>query len=714
MNTASPDTIQISATWRSVRRALPVLLLMGIGAGAITYGVLVRVPPQYISKAQIQVVAATAEGSPGVSRDSRNTRHDRVAINAHVRAILSADLAAEVIEQEQLAVNPEFNAALGSSALLGRMKSALGLATHRSAKPRQARVLEAYYKRLSVDAPEEGRVISISFTSSDPQLAANVSNRLAQDYIAFLRQRAASQSTLLKQSLQRKIAKLTREVAEAEVAVERFRGLAAIFSRGSNEPGSHQEQLNELKQELSKAQAVHTAAAARVEDARELVAVGSADALPEVQKSPLIKNLMQQRVSVEKRISELTATLLPEHPRMRQLRAELKGLKRQTTREVKKILARIEKKATIAARRVDEVQDRFDQMRSYPNGLGKDTVQVRQYEGVAQSKRAELESLEKQLKAGGVRNDSGTIPIAAKIVMRAQPSTTPIWPKKLANSALVAFSILLIGFAFVVIKALFMAASPRQDKSARLASPEHSAGPLLINVEDVPPASLGSSEIPLVFDTVPALADHLRGRAPRAGGFRTLLTCETDELDPANEAVELVKELTVSGAEVMLVDWCLDGCGITQKIGASSQPGLSDVLQGQAKFDDVVVRVPGSCVHLIPCGGAEMNAAALLDPSQVNLALDALDTAYDHIVVAGKHAAARDLFEAIEGRFDAGVMVTEGRRHAGVFPDPPGTFLDFEVIDIDLFRLKRTIGQKLAQERIARVTGRGAVETQAS
>jgi succinoglycan biosynthesis transport protein ExoP len=718
MNTAPPDNIEVPTTWRNVRRALPLLLLVGIGAGAITFGILSRAQPQYTSEAQIQVVAATTEGTRGSPPDGLGTQHDRATIDAHVRAIKSSDLAAEVIEQEFLADNPEFNNALDLTAVLGRMKSTLGLAGPLSRKPQQARVLDAYYKRLSVYAPEKGGVISIRFASTDPQLAANVCNRLAETYIALLRRRVETQTTLLQQDLQRKIATLTREVSEAEVAVERFRGLAAIFSRAPDNTGSNAKQLDELRQELSVAQAVRTAAAARIEDAREMVALGNSDVLPEVQKSPLIQNLNHQQVRVEKRISELTATLLPEHPRMRQLRAELKGLKRQTTREVKKALAGIEKKAMIAGHRVEEVQNRLDEMRSHLNGSGDDAVPVRQYEEVAESKRAELERLEKRFEVSRARNGSRPIPLVAAITLPAQPSSNPSWAKILPNSALVAIAVLLIGLVLAAAKARLTAsrsaARARKEASACAAHPENSVGSLLINVEAMRRTPGGSPEIPVVFNAVPGLADKLRQRAPAAGGFRTLLTGETDQLDPANEAIELLKELSASGAEVMLVDWCLDGRGVAEKIGAPSKPGLSEVLQGQAKFDDVVVRMPGSGVHLIPCGGSAALAAALLDPEQVNLALDALDTAYDHIVVVGKHAAAQDLFEAIQGRFDAGVIVTEGRRRAGVFPDPPGTFLGFEVIDIDLFRLERSLGEQLAQERIARFTGRSGVEARAT
>ncbi len=204
MNTSSPDNIEISTTWRSVLQALPLLLLVGIGAGAITFGILLRAQPQYASEAQIQVVAATTEGTRTSSSDGWGTQRDRAAIDAHVRAIMSRDLAAEVIEREFLADNPEFNEALDLAAVLGRMKSTLGLAGPLRRKPQQVRVLEAYYKRLSVYAPEKGGVISIGFTSTDPQLATNVSKRLAETYVALLRQRAESQRTLLQQDLQRK------------------------------------------------------------------------------------------------------------------------------------------------------------------------------------------------------------------------------------------------------------------------------------------------------------------------------------------------------------------------------------------------------------------------------------------------------------------------------------------------------------------------------
>ena len=179
---------------------------------------------------------------------------------------------------------------------------------------------------------------------------------------------------------------------------------------------------------------------------------------------------------------------------------------------------------------------------------------------------------------------------------------------------------------------------------------------------------------------------------------------------PRSEAIELVKAMAGAGADVMLVDWSPEGHGIAEQMGADPHAGLNELLQGRAKFEDVVTRVPASGAHFIPAGTAVLDRDTLLDPDQLNLTLDALDTAYDHIVVVARNDVARALFEAILGRFDAGIIVSEPVRRSTA-ADMPGSFLGFEVADIELFRLERPKSNQLARERLARFAGRGPLES---
>jgi uncharacterized protein involved in exopolysaccharide biosynthesis len=603
----------------------------------------------------------------------------------------------EVIAQEHLASNPEFNPALKPPSKLDRIINALDVGD-RNEESEQDRLLKAFFKRLEVYSPKESRVIGIRFTSSDPKLAAAVANRMAETYRTLLANRTLNAADAAQEALQPKIDKLVSEVAEAEAAVEHFRAQASLFKAGPANTGLNQQQLGDINAELTKAQAARSEADARAQSVREMVRAGNAEALPDVQRSPLIQNLVQQRVRVQRQLAELSATLLPAHPRMRQLRADLEGLERQIKSEVSKIVEGIEKSASIAASREAATRQSLEAMKRQVVGTGDDEVKLRQLEAVAKSKRAELDRLQARFEANRANADRRAVPIEAQIVSLARPTSVPSFPKPLPYSILIALATLLFGIAVVVTRALFTAAR------AVPADMHAAAGDASIAGRFAPPVPQVAGVH--IVQSVPDLAHELMVHPADIGGFRTLMTGASNQVDIGDDAVDLVKAMAEAGADVMLIDWSPEGNGIAERMGAEPRAGLNELLQGQAKFEDVVTRIPASGAHFIPAGTAVLDRDTLLDPDQLNLTLDALDTAYDHIVVVARHDVARAMFEAILGRFDAGIIVSEPKRR-GITTDAPGTFLGFQVADIELFRLERSKSSQLARDRLARVVARG-------
>ncbi len=714
MNAASPDDIDITAIWRALRASLPKLLIASLVIGGIAFATLSMIVPRYTSEAQLQVVPPERDGAPGdrgsTSSDAVAARLDKEAINTHLRALMSPDLASKIIAEEGLANKPEFNSALQRPTLLSRIRNALNFSQGNESE--QDRVLQAYFDRLNVYSPKESRFIGIQFSSEDPKLAAKVANRIAETYRTSLATRTVAGTDEVQKALQPKIDKLEKEVGEAEAAVDRFRGKANIFKGGPNDTGLNQQQLAELTAELSRAQAARNEADARAQSVRDMVSAGNTEALPDVQKSPLIQNLVQQRVRLERQLSELSATLLPGHPRMRQIRADLAGLQRQIKTEVGKIVEGIEKNASVAALREAAVKKNIEDLKASVVGSSDNQVKLRQLEAVAKSKRAELARLQARYEANRARADSRVIPLDADIVTNARPSSVPTFPKRLPYAALVAVAVLLFGIAIVATKALFTAARASKTSWSPAAAGLVRTGPQAPS-PTAPSAAKSVGSVSTV-DSVAELADGLLTRPPDIGGFRTLITGESDGIEAGTEGVELARALADAGADVILVDWSLDGHGVAEAIGVRSSPGFAELLLGEAKFEDVVSRVPRSNAQVIAAGGGVADPDELLDPDQLNLALDALDTAYDHIIVVGKTRAARALFEAIQGRFDAGVIVADGKRRASKMPDVPGTFLGFEVTDIELFRLERPASARLAAERLARLTAKGGAEARSA
>lgn len=734
-NNASPDDIDITSIWGALRRSGKSLILACVLAGGLTYAVLSTMAPQYMSEAQLTVATKNASNPFTASKDgarsseSINVLVDPAAVNTHVRALKSPELAQRVADELKLATMPEFNSALGPADRFDSILRTVGLSGPRPGESEQDRVLNNFYKRLEVYAAKESRFIGVRFSSADSALTAEVANQLANAYRNSLAEKTVDEIDEVQKVLEEKIERLSKEVSEAQVSVERFKGENDLFNSGQGKIGLPEQQLGELTAELTRAQAARSEIEARARSARELMKAGTADALPDAQKSPLIQALVQQRVKLEREISELSASLLPAHPRMRQLNADLDGLKKQLQAEISKLVESLEKEAKVAALREESISKSLSEIKSEETKRSGGKVELRRLEDIAKSKQNELERSLKDLEEAKLKTRTRVIPVEVNILSKAMPSSVPVFPKKGPITALVAFATLLFGTAWVVTRALLRGARPstgashpmRQASDDELAinsqargwssdvnpksaanklphrSPDYNADPHAYQAQH---DNADAAEVA----SVPRLARCIRTNASHSGGIRTLITGSINTLDPSIEGLALADELARDGLETIVIDWSRDETGFSRRIGLDLIPGFNDLARGNASFEDVIRSLPDSNVHIVSCG-TSLDGRTIeqsLDPEKLNLLLDALDEAYNQIIVVAKSADARALFEAIQGRFDVGVTVNSGPRTIGVLQEPPGTFLGFEVADIQLVRFNRTGETSAAKPRAQR------------
>jgi tyrosine-protein kinase Etk/Wzc len=194
------------------------------------------------------------------------------------------------------------------------------------------------------------------------------------------------------------------------------------------------------------------------------------------------------------------------------------------------------------------------------------------------------------------------------------------------------------------------------------------------------------------FITVPSIdaaATLLLLRSQLQRGFRILVANEAPGGGAAAETAELARLIAEAGRRAVIVCWSLEGSDLPAP-GARSQGGLNDLILGTISFEDAIERLDGSSVDRISAGSTVRDKSAALEPDRLNIIFDTLDDAYDIIVVTARHEEARDLFAALEGRFDACLSLAGSEpgsdadgelREAG-----PGTVLGFEVNDLDIIR----------------------------
>jgi uncharacterized protein involved in exopolysaccharide biosynthesis len=676
---ASPDDIDLAALGTAVRRVLPKLLIATLAIGVVTAGGLSMLTPKYASQAQIEIISKGL-GNPFEPRRDTSTpelvsvRMDKEAIATHVRALQSSDLALKLAADLKLATRPEFNSTLVERGTIGRSLRAIGLVGPRAGESEDELVLTAYYDALRVYQIKDTRGITIDFRSGDSKLAADIANKLAELYRDGLSQRSVLESQDAGAKLAPQIKKLAEEVAEAETEVTRFRGQSNIFDGGRDKTGLNEQQLSELNAELTRMATGRAETEARAREAREIAARGAGETLPDVQKSQLVPRLVEQRVRVERQIAELSATLLPAHPRMKQLNADLAGLNRQIRGEVDKIVDGLEREVKVSAMREDGVRRRLDEAKRRVVNAGGDDVKLRALESIAKSKRAEFERLQTQLESTRTTSDAHTVPVEVQIVSRARPSSEKAWPKVGMITLLAMAASVLLGLAFAVTRELFGMARPAPAAATFTGSGIETMSPAVATVTTA--------------RSMPSVAHHLIAKAQGRTGFRTLVAGEAAGASAGTVAIELARQLARQKRQVILLDWSLDGVGLAPELGVSPTLGITDVLSGRASFEDVIERLSRSEAHVIAAGSSVAGTTAAKDKDRVSMLLDALDEAYDHIVITGSYEAVRDLFTTIEGCIDAGVVVAGAT--AG---QVAGNFLGYNVADLDIIRYEPTVAR---------------------
>ncbi len=215
---------------------------------------------------------------------------------------------------------------------------------------------EALLKKLDVKPSSDSSVVEISFSGSDPQLAASVANAFARAYIETnleLKVEAARQTarwfgdqTLV---LRRNVENSSARLAE----YQQQKGIVSLDEHLDTE----NVRLEQLNAQLSAAAAQTADALTRQRLARDALARGAAaDAIPDVLSNPLVQALKGEISRKEAKLKELSVHLGPNHPQYQAAAADLLSSQQKLTAEVADVVSGIANNGRLAERREAELQ----------------------------------------------------------------------------------------------------------------------------------------------------------------------------------------------------------------------------------------------------------------------------------------------------------------------------------------------------------------------
>lgn len=566
---------------------------------------------------------------------------DPEAVTSQVQLVLSRDLAREIIKKNKLAERPEFDPVLQGISPLKSLAALIGIGRDPFSMTPEERVLDAYYERLQAYAVDKSRVIVVEFQSADPDLAARVANSIADGYLVLQQNARQDQARSASQWLSGEIENLRKKVSDAEAKVEDFRSKSSLFV-GTNNTTLSNQQMGEVNTQLNNARSMKADAESRARLIKEMLQSGKPIEASEVVNSELMRRLSEQRVTLRAQLAEQSSTLLGNHPRIKELKAQLGDLDNQIRDEAAKISRSLESDARIASGRVDGLTASLDQLKKQATSTNGQDVQLRALEREAKAQRDLLETYLGKYREASTRESIDTAPTEGRIISRAIVSNTPAYPKKLPIVLIATIATLLLSSGVVVTGELLRQTAPRavavftpaQTQAPVRQEPvvEPVAEPMLDPVvEDLTPLQpeMTADADVTEFAEIEHLADSLRAAGPAAKKVTVLGTA-------AGEAITL-STLTLArhlarDARVVVVDLAASSPTIAAVSVDASAPGLAELMQGEASFAQIITRDKLSRLHLVMAGRPGFDRSLLQSP-RVTLAIDALLRAYDHVLV---------------------------------------------------------------------------------
>jgi polysaccharide biosynthesis transport protein len=664
------------ALWRARYTILRPTILVAL----ITFAVVIMIPPKYQSEARVLIVGRdNVFLRPDADKDviDRGTI-DQDTVTSQAQLIMSREVANEVIAKLKLNELPEFDPGIGGVSLIKSLLGFVGIVKNPMNMTPEERVLEAYYDRLTVFPVEKSHVIVIDFLSENPELAARAANAIADAFLTRLQEAKQDQARNASTWLSGEIETLRKKVADAEAKVEAFRAKSNLLV-GPNNTQLSVQQLGDLNAQLATARAQKSDAEAKAKLIRDMLKSGEPIESSDIVNSELIRRLSEQRVTLRAQLAEQSSSLLGNHPRIKELKAQIGDLDIQIRKEAEILARSLENDSKLADAKVNAQLVTFNQLKSQAVTSNEDDVQLRALERDAKSQRDLLESYLTKYREATARDSIASAPADARVISRATVSTVPSYPKKLPTIAIASLATLVLMSGIVLTRELMDSpaagartmplARSRRRKEAdadsgidadaapaaeRFAEPERAgrprmdtAGSLAARLRSVVRKEPPQKEPPPVGVPVSAIEEFAYNlHAAGVEGSQIAFFAATPHLDTGWVAVKFARALA-RDARVVLVALGAGDEAIKEISSDPGAPGLAELTAGAVSFGDIITRDAASNLNLIAAGRGGSRSALLAAPGLArNFA--ALAHAYPHVVIDAGLLGGRDVERDME------------------------------------------------------------------
>jgi len=566
-----------------------------------------------------------------------------IALETQAAILRSDALAMKVIEAMHLDQDRRFTSFNRSS-----VSDTIRTAEMEPDPAKAAGLLGTLRSGLTVKLVRSSRLVQVSYTHPDPRLSTELANTLVRTFIEENFRTKYESVTQTSEWLSKELADLQLRVQTSEEKLVRYQKDHSILGIDEKQ-NIVTAKLDELNKELTAAQ---TDRIQRESNYRQGVASDPAGfGKTSIQgMSSLLDKLREKEADLNTQYAQATTQFGSGYPKVVELSNQLKQVRTEIRLEETRMQARLQDEYLAAAGREKLLTSAFDEQKKQANQLNESAIEYSVLKRDAESNRQLYQSLLQRLKEAGVT--AGLRSSNIRVVDIARVPTSPVTPDIPRNLAL---GLLLglgggIALAFMI-ESLDRSVRDMDQVTAISTLPALGMIPLQLSSNGDLRKRLNAVSIGMGNSDSLSLVTYARPKSQAAEAYRALRTSillsafgappkvilvtsplpqEGKTTISANSALVLAQR----GSRVLLVDADLRRPGLERMMGIRSKGGLSTLISGVDKVEDVIVqfsKVPN--LWILPSGPIPPQPAELLGSSVMKDHIARWRDEYDHVII---------------------------------------------------------------------------------
>jgi polysaccharide biosynthesis transport protein len=675
--------------WRAVRKRLWLVISIVVLMTMLSVIYVARKPDIYQAGARVQVDLENSGALVGKTPYVFGPTNDPTYFNTQLQILISPGLMRRVVKALDLEHNPDFfkgnstqkrstwqtikgMAGFGGSArpeesakakdeLQLRNTSAVTVAHEDLTEAKRlAPYVGAILGGLKVDPVKETRglyketrLIDITFTHTDPEVASRIVNAIAKTYVFNNLEKKGETNTTTAEFLEKRIAELQQKVRTDEEKLVSYAKNNEIISLDPNQ-NTVVERLAGLNKQLLEAENERIEAESKFNAAKT---AGAANALADLDAKQ-VDETVSKLADLRQKRAQLMVDATEEAPEVKEVDQQIAELDRQVkdlrSRKTGTILTNLETSFRQTQAREQQLRKSFEKQRGETLTQNEAAINYRIIQQEIQTNKQLLDNLLQRSKENDVIMASK--PNNISVVDYAITPEGPIGPNRTRTVFVALFLSLGLGVGFALLleylddtvhsteeverllhlPALAVIPSALSNGKRRLlARPgglqKRNGNPgdnpeLLMNVDGRSP--LAESYRHLRTSVLLSTA----GRAPRSLLVTSSLPGEGKTTTAVNTAVSLAQ----TGASVVIIDADMRRPRLRSIFGLSDRAGLSSILSSELSEAEVLALVSKAEVnglHVLTAGPIPPNPAELLGSDQMRRLMTILQSKFNHVVV---------------------------------------------------------------------------------